>query len=92
MCVYVVLSAAVSVFFFAALWPLGDLGTPTGMPQTSPRGKFGGSLGHLAEAVLEQRRPQLGPTPRCADRSAPEAFDSHREGLGSPGEREIVLD
>ena len=85
--------AAVSGFFAPCrFWPLGGFGTPRGVAQTSPRDKFGGSLGHLAEAVLEQRRPQLGPTPRCADRSAPEAFDSHREGLGSPGEREIVLD
>ena len=81
-------------FFFARVRffrPLGGLGTPRGGWGTCLRKNLAARAGHLGEAVLGKRRPQLGPTPRCADRSAPEAFDSHREGLGSPGEREILL-
>ena len=70
---------------------LGGLGTPRGMPETCLRNSLAGSRPSSQSLLRGNGAAQSGPTPRCADRSAPEAFDSHREGLGSPGEREIVL-
>ena len=73
------------IFFLrrCRFWPLGGFGTPRGVAQTSPRDKFGGSVGSPREAPSQQRRSYFAaPGRRCADRSAAEAFNSQREVVG----------
>ena len=42
---YVVIRRGAGFFAPLLLWPLGGLGTPTGVAETSPRDNFGGLLG-----------------------------------------------